>query len=110
MSITAKIHTFSGYVIPDSNIRTLKAARQPTPPIKEIHRLLLVILCNLKLEKLTAAKMIKNPALPVVAMEVRSNTLATINVSIDVRIRPSIGLFHIFLSSVFGNSPDFAIM
>ena len=48
------------------------------------------------LEAFTAAKMMRKPALPIVAMLERSEALATIKVRTDVMSSPSNGLFQYF--------------
>lgn len=61
-----------------------------------IYLLLAVFTCTFKLEAFTAAKIIKNPALPMVAILDISKILAMIKVSTDVINNPLIGRFHIF--------------
>ena len=100
----------SGDVLFDCHIRTAKAITHPIHPIREIHFLLDVFLCSLKFTKLTAPKISKNPELPIIAILERSKMLAIIKVKTAVMINPSRGLFQIFLSSFFGNSPVFAII
>lgn len=75
-----------------------------------IYLLLAVFVCTFKLEAFTAAKIIRNPALPMVAILDISKILAIIKVSTDVINNPLIGRFHIFFSNLAGNSPSFAMI
>lgn len=94
----------------DCHMRTASAMIHPINPVKEIHFLLDVFLYKRKFAKFTAPNISKNPELPIIAMLERSKIFEIISVRIDVMISPSSGLFQIFLSSFFGNSPVFAMM
>lgn len=95
-TIITRISKFSGLIMAVCKTKTDRAMRHIDTPISGKILLLLVLLCNFMLAKLTPAKMSKNPALPIVEMLERFSKLAINKDITDVIKRPSIGLFQTF--------------
>ena len=90
-TITTNVKIFGGAVMAVCHNNAASARIQASAATRDNHLRLWVFCTRRTLAKLTAAKTIRNPELPIVEMLVKSNKFATTSVSAAVSNKPRTG-------------------